>query len=101
MLSSKNGYGIDKLLTMISTLLQSNIINDPNLISSISRRQRALLKDGLYMIESAIKDVDSGAKADIIASILHGFIAAMRDVLGEITSKDVLHNIFASYCIGK
>ncbi len=48
-----------------------------------------------------IEQIDGGIDTDILASGLHGFVAILKEVVGEIPNKDVLNNIFSNFCIGK
>ena len=100
--SAKNNFGIDKLLTHLSTYI-SETVNNQSLIDHIfiTHRQRALLESSLSAIDVLIKQIDSGIKTDLLASGLRGFVAILRDVLGGVHNEDVLNNIFSNFCVGK
>ena len=99
--SIKNNTGMQNLLTAISTLLLNNVNNNPNLLLSITRRQRSLIDSSLIVLQSALNECQDGVRADILASILNEFTSIMKDVLGEISPQDVINNIFSNFCIGK
>ena len=67
----------------------------------ITERQRNLLADASLCLKETIVQIDGGVETDIIASTLHGFVATIKDVVGEIPNKDVLQNIFSTFCVGK
>ena len=52
-------------------------------------------------LEESVSQLDDGVETDIIASTLWGFVVSIRDVIGEVPNKDVLKNIFSSFCVGK
>ena len=89
------------LLTMISTSIKKDVDNDPSMLASITRRQRALIEESLIVIQTALTECSEGERVDILASILHEFVSIMEGVLGRIAPKEVLNNIFSNFCIGK
>ena len=100
--SSKNNIGIKKLLTSLSTYISEKInTHDRSSMVLITQRQRKLLSDAGLCLEGAIVQLDAGVETDIIASTLQGFVVSIKDVVGEIPNKDVLQNIFSSFCVGK
>ena len=99
--SAKKGHGMQALLTMISTSIKKDVDNDPSMLASITRRQRALIEESLIVIQTALTECSEGERVDILASILHEFVSIMEGVLGRIAPKEVLNNIFSNFCIGK
>ena len=67
----------------------------------ITERQRNLLTDASLCLRETIVQIDGGDETDIIASTLHGFVNTIKDVVGEIPNKDIMQNIFNSFCVGK
>ena len=67
----------------------------------ITQRQRKLLSDAGLCLEEAIIQLEAGVDTDVIASTLQGFVVSIKDVVGEIPNKDVLQNIFSTFCVGK
>ena len=101
-ISSKEGVGINRLLTSVSTYILKNInLSDGETGVMISRRQRGLLEGSLLCLDETIKQLDSGVETDIIASTLNGFVVAIKDIIGEIPNKEVIQNIFNNFCVGK
>ena len=67
----------------------------------ISGRQRGLLMGAYRLIDDIIHQIDGGVETDIIASTLQGFVVSIKDVVGEIPNKEVVKNIFSTFCVGK
>ena len=101
--SVKNNRGINKLLTLLSTYSQLIIGGNNNRLDRVlvTKRQRQLLEDSMLLINDSINQLEAGVETDIIASTLRSFVISIRDVVGEIPRKDVMQNIFNSFCVGK
>ena len=101
--SVKNNKGLNKLLTSLSTCSQLIIGGNTSRLDQVlvTKRQRQLLEESMLLINDSINQLDSGVETDIIASTLRSFIMSIRDVVGEIPRKDVMQNIFNSFCVGK
>ncbi len=100
-ISSKTNYGIDQLLTAISTHITKNysLKNDKNIL--INKRQRNLLVKSLNILDLAKKQIKDDIGMDIVASTLRGFTLMIEEIIGEVYDKDVIDNIFKSFCVGK
>ena len=55
----------------------------------------------MFFINESINQLDAGVETDIIASTLRSFVISISDVVGEIPNKDVMKNIFNTFCVGK
>ena len=58
--------------------LLNNVNNNPNLLLSITRRQRSLIDSSLIVLQSALNECQDGVRADILASILNEFTSIMK-----------------------
>ena len=100
--SSMNGWGVDKLLTHLSTFIKENVNNSIVLDHVlVTRRQRNLLEASILSINAVIKQIDLGVETDVLASSLRGFITILKEVFGEIPNESILNNIFSNFCVGK
>ena len=101
-ISAQQGLGVNQLLTSLLTFFNLNI--DKNSCENIilcNARQILLLKQGNKIISLAIDNINQNLQMDIIASELKDFIYLMDEMLGKITSNEVLNNIFKGFCVGK
>jgi tRNA modification GTPase len=55
----------------------------------------------LRSLESAIQSLSSGATSEFVALDVRGAMNAAGEITGEITTDDVLNEIFSRFCIGK
>ena len=101
-ISAKENIGIDFLLTHLSTVVTKNIeIPSYKNIVLCSKRQLTLVQEAYEKVKIISNDLQEGCTMDIVASGCRDFIEVLGELLGEITSEDVLNNIFKGFCVGK
>ncbi len=99
-LSAKTGVGVEQLTQELLKLVNTGALRNNETIVTNSRHYDALLK-----ASEAIQQVRQGLEAELsgdllavdIRQVLHHF----GEITGEITTDDLLGNIFANFCIGK
>lgn len=100
--SSKNDTGIRKLITYISTAIHDSI-HEINFGDGLlmTQRQRTLVNSSKSIINNIITEVGDQTEMDIIASLLHNLSNNLNEVVGNITNKEIVKNIFTKFCVGK
>ncbi len=98
-ISAKNETGIDALLKELQKTVAANDETDNVMITNL-RHCEALTKaaDTSQRVISGLQDNLSG---DLIAQDLRETIFHLGTITGNITSQDILTNIFSRFCIGK
>lgn len=66
-----------------------------------SERQRRLLSKALESLQTAEKAVGEEVSLDFVATDLKEAMDALGEITGEVTSADILHQIFGEFCVGK
>jgi tRNA modification GTPase len=100
--SAKNNVGINKLLTYLLTLITNNIeFETYQNIVVCNERQFNLIEKANKTISIILLDLERGHSMDMVASGCRDFVEIIEELLGKITSTDVLNNIFKSFCVGK
>ena len=101
-LSAKNNVGINALLTLLLTFV-SSAVERPSSKSVVlcNERQAALIKQAKDCVGVVLGDLKVGCSMDIVASGCRDFIDIIQDLLGEVTSDEILNNIFKGFCVGK
>ena len=61
----------------------------------------ALIKQAKGCVGVVLEDLKVGCSMDIVASGCRDFIDIVQDLLGEVTSDEILNNIFKGFCVGK
>jgi tRNA modification GTPase len=65
-----------------------------------SRHLDAIIR-GRFSLSNALKALKEGATGDLVAFDIRESLSALGEITGEVTSDEVLNNIFANFCIGK
>jgi len=86
--------GLEKLRETLRDVFLKNISPQKLYVNS---RQRASLQEAARYLKEALDLRDE----ELVAEQLRGAIAALDQLLGKITSGDVLNTIFSRFCIGK
>ena len=101
-LAAKNNIGTGLLLTHLLTLVNSGLGQSTyNNVAVCNERQWLLVKQATEKVEDMLVELNSGCSMDILASSCRDFIEIIEDLLGKITSNDILNNIFKGFCVGK
>ena len=70
-------------------------------IALCSTRQIVLLKEIELLFMSALKNFNEGLEMDIVASELRDGSLLFDELLGKMTSDEVLNKIVKGFCVGK
>lgn len=101
-ISAKTCDGIEKLLASISNYEKnaiSGVGTDSVLITNLRHFETLVTaRKSLLEVRSGLA---SSLPTDLIAEDLRSALSTLGTITGEITSQDVLNNIFRKFCIGK
>ena len=99
-ISAKNGTGIDELLRRLRRTVDTTGLYTGDAIVSNSRHAEALRLSG-DALRRALQALDAGLPTDLLCEELRQVLHHLGTITGQITSDDILANIFAHFCIGK
>ncbi|MBN2651206.1 MAG: tRNA uridine-5-carboxymethylaminomethyl(34) synthesis GTPase MnmE [Spirochaetales bacterium] len=98
--SAVTGLGFADLENSIVKLASvSELTGNEALIDSA--RQKSLLDSAAVSMKLAVDAVKSGESTDVVALYLKESLDSLGEITGEVTSADILHNIFGKFCLGK
>lgn len=100
LLSAKTGAHVEDLKSKLLEFINTGALLNNDTIITNSRHYDALLK-ALEEIHSVNQGIDSGLSGDLLAIDIRQALYHFGEITGEITSDDLLGNIFANFCIGK
>ena len=100
LISAKTGFGIEQLTDKLLSLINIGALRNNDTIVTNSRHYDALLK-ALEEIHKVQQGMDDGLSGDLMAIDIRQALYHFGEITGEITSDDLLGNIFANFCIGK
>ena len=99
-LSAKNKTGIDLLVQKLSELADTGILSNNQTIVSNARHFEAL-NHALHAINEVKKGMNNNVSADLLAIDVRQALYYLGEITGQISSDDLLGNIFQNFCIGK
>jgi tRNA modification GTPase len=99
-ISAKESENIDLLLHKLTDLVLKNRDNEEDTIVSNVRHFEALskVKEGVERID---KGLSTGLSNDFLAQDVREVLHYLGEITGEITTDEILGNIFQNFCIGK
>ncbi|MDO1500463.1 tRNA uridine-5-carboxymethylaminomethyl(34) synthesis GTPase MnmE [Winogradskyella maritima] len=99
-LSAKSGEGVEELKTHLLGFVNTGALKNNDTIVTNSRHYDALIK-ALEEIQKVSYGLDSGLPSDLMAIDIRQALYHFGEITGQITTDDLLGNIFANFCIGK
>lgn len=97
-ISALTGTGIDNLKQALLDAVGGRTV-DETLLSNV--RHRDALQHVLQAVTLADKSLADGIPADLVAVDLRDALYHLGTITGEVTSDELLGNIFGRFCIGK
>ena len=99
-ISAKTGMNMDQLhQVLISASKIGNLDKDSIVISNI--RHYEALKNAAENMDRVSLGLQSGLPSDLLTQDLRQAIYYLGTITGEITTEEILGNIFSNFCIGK
>lgn len=99
-ISAKYGTGIDELKDHLLEITGAAHLSDEDVIVTNLRHYEALQKVS-ESIGRIISGLENGIPEDLIAIDIRHAIHYLGEITGEITTDEILGNIFRNFCIGK
>lgn len=99
-LSAKKKTGIELLTNHLTSLVQTGALENNESIVTNSRHYDALLR-ALNEINKVDEAMELGVSGDLLAIDIREALYFFGLITGEVTTDDLLGNIFANFCIGK
>ena len=99
-LSAKNKTGIIELTNTLTQLANKGALSNNETIVSNSRHFEAL-NNAYTSIKEIQQSIDLNVSSDLFAIDIRQALFYLGEITGEVTTEDLLGNIFANFCIGK
>ncbi|MCB9250171.1 MAG: tRNA uridine-5-carboxymethylaminomethyl(34) synthesis GTPase MnmE, partial [Ignavibacteriales bacterium] len=100
-ISAKTGEGIERFLKEIKVKgISSDAYSEKTILVTNLRHKNALEKAKEYLVKS-IESIDQKFTGEFISVDLRNAESALGEIIGIVTTDDILNNIFAKFCIGK
>lgn len=99
--SATTGAGIEALENALVHLVAANASADKSGVGYVNLRQRLCLEKARTALHAAVQSLHDDLSAEFIAVDLREVIYQLGALIGEVTTEDILGEIFANFCIGK
>ena len=100
-ISAKTGKGIEELKKTLADS-QKDLIEDAasqTLVTNL--RHYEALRSAQGSLKSVEEGLSAGVPTDLLCQDIREAIDALGEIVGVISSQEVLNNVFANFCIGK
>lgn len=99
-ISAKTGMGIDKLKKMLADYQKGLIAEaDSTLVTNL--RHVEALNTSRTALTRALQGLIQGLPTDLVSQDIREGILSLNDIIGDISTDEILGNIFRNFCIGK
>ena len=99
-ISAKDNIGIDELKNKIFDFTNINALDNNNTIVT-NQRHYEQLKKTLNELEIVIEGLENELSSDLLAINIKQSLFHLGLITGEVSTDDLLSNIFGKFCIGK
>jgi tRNA modification GTPase len=105
-ISAKTGQGIAELSRAIAVSVLSYAENPDETGGTHgaalgSSRQKNLVDAAIAALEEALSLTGRSEPLDLIAPLLRDAINALGEITGEVSTADILEEMFSRFCVGK
>lgn len=100
-ISVRTGEGMGELKRVIEALFLGPSLEASDGLIITNLRHRLALEQAMGCLDQALTSVGSDVQPEFVAVDLRGASDALGEVVGDITSDDILNRIFSEFCIGK
>ena len=98
-ISCKTGYGLEELVNELEEIAIGNIADSD--IVSMNASQVIILKQGLKLCKDLLDDIKADIDPALISVEITGLIDILDEIIGKITTEDMLDVMFRNFCVGK
>ncbi len=99
-LSAKYGTGVPELEEKLKSMVDSGALSGDGTIVTNSRHYDALQK-ALEEIQKVKEGMEAEISSDLLAVDIRQALFHLGEITGQVTTDDLLGNIFSNFCIGK
>ena len=99
-ISAKSGEGVEELRRQLRATIDTERIYAGETVISNGRHYEALERAS-QALQQARRALDDGLSGELLSEELREILHHLGEITGEVTSQDILTNIFSKFCIGK
>lgn len=99
-ISAKTGLGLEQLEQQLVSAIQSGSVKTGDVVVTNTRHLQALRATD-DALNQALNGIENGLSGDLVAADIREALHHLGSITGQITTEDLLGNIFSRFCIGK
>ena len=99
-ISAKNGMHIDQVKKILVEMVQQETNSESGVVVTNARHFDALGR-AQAAADRVLEGLDNKIPGDLLAQDIREIMHYLGEITGEITTDEILGNIFANFCIGK
>lgn len=99
--SARTGWGIAELEAMMAAAVKPQPLRAAAEVYFINQRQKLCLERARTALQAAQASLQQNLSAEFVVLDLKEATRQLAALVGEVTTEDVLDEIFANFCIGK
>jgi tRNA modification GTPase len=101
--SAKTGEGLIELTAAVATAVgaQTGEAAGDDSASLGSQRQKNLVEAAAAALEEALNLAEREEPLDLIAPLLREAVNSLGEITGEVSTADILEEMFGKFCVGK
>lgn len=99
--SAKEGFGIKKLSKNIIQKVIGDVESEINNILINNERHKELIQEAILSLESSYNSAIDRMSEEFIAIGIRDALGYIGEMIGEITTEDLMDRIFKNFCVGK
>lgn len=100
-ISAKHNKGIDNVKTLLSDYVNETTLKNQHNVVVTNIRHLEALNETKLTLEKAKENMNNGISSDFVAMDTRQALHHLGSITGEISTDDLLGNIFSKFCIGK
>ncbi|MBQ8779693.1 MAG: tRNA uridine-5-carboxymethylaminomethyl(34) synthesis GTPase MnmE [Alistipes sp.] len=98
--SAKTGEGVEALVEVLKLAVDASAAYAGDVIVSNQRHYEALTQ-AREALDASLSAMREGLPSDLLSEEIRQVLYHLGSITGEISSEDILQNIFSKFCIGK
>jgi len=99
-ISAKNGQGIEELKKQLCNAALQGADMQHDIVLTNARHYESL-QSTMQNLSNAKKGIETKLSGELVASDIRSALTHLGEITGEVTTDDLLGNIFGRFCIGK
>lgn len=98
-ISAKTGDGIEELRATVASEFNLSLSFESPILTR--ERHKVAIDAAIKCLQSASNSCGDGYSYEFVALDIRNAMIHLGEIVGEVSSEDVINNIFSSFCIGK